>query len=322
MVPRPGLDPFDDDPDLTPREQAREDLARGLGEAIDAGDDAAVRGLLADNPGCVRELGDTAQMFLIHAIEQGRVGAVAALLEAGARAHDVEESGGTPLMEAAWHGRPEIARLLLAAGADPDALASQEGDRDYDDSIAGRCALHFAQLRGHGDLVDLLTPLTRPEVRELADRATARERERIAAEPPPPPPEVQELFRAVRANDAAGVRAALAAGAGVEVPDRAGSLPLWTAAAGDKLAALLVLLEAGAEVDAVGEGDGYLEPTALGIATRLNRPNVMAPLLAAGADPARVDWSGQTVWESGARTGGAESLRRAWREVHGGEPPA
>lgn len=52
---------------------------------------------------------------------------------------------GTALGAAAYHGKLEIAKLLLARGADPD-LTSNEGSRPRD----------LAEQGGHQDLVDLL----------------------------------------------------------------------------------------------------------------------------------------------------------------------
>ena len=44
---------------------------------------------------------------------------VSTLLEANCPADTINESGRTPLMEAAWHGRLEFARMLIGAGPIP-----------------------------------------------------------------------------------------------------------------------------------------------------------------------------------------------------------
>jgi len=107
---------------LTPRERAIEALRDRLYTAISEGDDETVRRILAEDPGIVKEDATVGPGLLESAVEQGRVGAVAALLETGVTTRYINESGGTSLMAAAWSGRLEIARMLLDAGADPDVL--------------------------------------------------------------------------------------------------------------------------------------------------------------------------------------------------------
>jgi ankyrin repeat protein len=199
-------------------------------------------------------------------------------------------------------------------------LAEDYNDDSYSDGWFGRCALYFALVQGHQNLVDLLEPITHPEVRELAARAARAEFERRAAEPPPPPPEFRALLDAIVADNPEAVRAALAAGADVNGRGHEGTTPLWLAAAGGRSRALPVLLEHGAEVDAPGM---RFMGTPLTVAVRLEREAVLAPLLAAGADPDRPDQSGMTAWQmarinprDGARL---EALRRACEEVRGVE---
>lgn len=83
------------------------------------------------------------------AVYAGKVGAVRALVEAGANPDAADDAGHTPLMQACRSydakERAAIVRELLGAGADP-ALQSDEG----------MVALHFAALRDAADVIELL----------------------------------------------------------------------------------------------------------------------------------------------------------------------
>lgn len=83
------------------------------------------------------------------AVYAGMVGAVRALVEAGANPDAADATGHTPLMQACRsldaEERVAIVRELLRAGADP-ALESDEG----------MVALHFAALRDAADVIELL----------------------------------------------------------------------------------------------------------------------------------------------------------------------
>jgi ankyrin repeat protein len=72
-----------------------------------------------------------------------------ALIAAGADVNAPQRSGATPLQETAFSGNLELARLLLAHGADPAAVDDQ-----------GRAALDLARERGHSALVELLSGST------------------------------------------------------------------------------------------------------------------------------------------------------------------
>jgi len=56
---------------------------------------------------------------------------VQALLEAGADVNAVDSGGSTPLAEAMPNGNVEIAKILLAAGADP-AVKNKHGETAHD----------------------------------------------------------------------------------------------------------------------------------------------------------------------------------------------
>lgn len=86
----------------------------------------------------------------IHAAVAGnkagvRVASTEALVKAGAAVNERQSGGFTPLMSAAQNGDTEVARLLLAHGADP-SLRDDEG----------RSAADHARTAGHPEIAALL----------------------------------------------------------------------------------------------------------------------------------------------------------------------
>lgn len=243
------LDDVEDDDDLhTP---ALRDAWQRAGEAIETGDDAALRRVLAHHPDMAGYY-TINESLLTQAADLGRAGAVAALLEAGVPPDRINESGGTPLMAAAWNGHLEAARLLLGAGADPDILV-EDHCHGGDPEVVGRCALFFALAKGHRELVDLLEPVTRPEVRDLAYRELPAFLEWRARNPPPHVPTVH-LFMAIQAGRPDRLREAIAAGGDVNflmppeaTPPTRGGTPLSWAAATGRMDLIGPLLEVGAD---------------------------------------------------------------------------
>ena len=67
-------------------------------------------------------------------------------VDVNAKSEDKDGNGGTPLCYAAWHGRKEIAELLIVEGADVNAAA-----------IFDRYTpLHYAASSGHTEIAELL----------------------------------------------------------------------------------------------------------------------------------------------------------------------
>lgn len=108
----------------------------------------------------------------------------------------------------------------------------------------------------------------------------------------PPPPPVPAVLAAINSADLEGLRAALAAGASLQVVDDNGRPPLLLAVTLGQVEAAESLLRAGAFVDAVGP-DGV---TPLMVALQASRDARMPLLLLnAGANPTLLDAAGQGV---------------------------
>ena len=134
----------------------RRDIARFL---LDAGapidglewydETLLVQAVIGDDPEMIKELAqrglpinsdDPRNAPLYHASWRGNAAAVAALIELGA---DVKQPG--PLHMTAYHNHPQIAKLLVAAGADPTQLDEQS-----------RTPLEAAKYRGHFAVIGVL----------------------------------------------------------------------------------------------------------------------------------------------------------------------
>jgi len=123
--------------------------------AAQAGHPAALKALLARkaDPNARTKDGDTPLHAAINhvpgtAIHPGCVEAVKLLIAAGADVNAKAKQDDTPLHLAAKHGHRDIAELLLAAKADPNAKA---------DPVAyGETPLHRACVYDHQDVVELL----------------------------------------------------------------------------------------------------------------------------------------------------------------------
>lgn len=226
---------------------------RLAGEAIRAGDDGALRRVLADQPALTTN-GYINSTLLQDAVQLGRAGAVAALLDAGVPADEYNGFGVTPLMTAAWDGHAEVVRLLLEAGADPNAVIVT--DRGYDDPNAyGRCALWGAVYGGHRAVIDLLEPVTSPGMRAQALEAAARQHDDDFEDALPYPEETLALLRAARWGEQGDLSFAIEDGGDVSVrlrPEEShrwlGSTPLSFAAGRGRMDLVGALLEAGADL--------------------------------------------------------------------------
>lgn len=97
--------------------------------------------------GCAREHARNTQTdALFRATIEGNTDMVRSLVSSpGADVNAINESGNTPLLEAARYGHEDICRVLIAAGADVKAK-----DKD------GKTALMLAVQNNHDDVVRVL----------------------------------------------------------------------------------------------------------------------------------------------------------------------
>ena len=118
-----------------------------LGLAAFFGREEAVRLLLARGATLNLSAKNAMKVAAIHAASaEGGFEIARLLIEAGADVNAVQQAGFTPLHAAAMSGKLELAKLLLARGADPKARADD-----------GRDALAMARDAKQQALVDLLS---------------------------------------------------------------------------------------------------------------------------------------------------------------------
>lgn len=120
---------------------------------LEAGDAEGFVGQLGGTPGLAFERGTNGNTLLHLAVSlagrgewRGGLGAIAALLAAGADVNEGNDRGLTALHQAAYSNKPEIAELLLGHGAGLDAEAHG----------AGGTPLVFGLFWGHREVADLL----------------------------------------------------------------------------------------------------------------------------------------------------------------------
>ena len=170
-----------------------------------------------------------------------------------------DEHGEMALHAAAGRGHMEVVKLLLAKGADVNArIVSQWSD-------SGSTPLHMAAMRGHYDMAGLL----------LAKRANVNAKNSDGRTP---------LHMAAKGCHCEVAKLLIGEGADVNTRDTDGESPLCTAVAlGDGRTAQL-LIDAGADIQDKGYRGQPLLHTAVLSLNSFVRSDVVAPLIAAGAD--------------------------------------
>jgi ankyrin repeat protein len=114
--------------------------------ACATGNEAAARAALEAEPGIRGELLGTEHAAIVRVLEAGNTGAVGVLAALGFDLNVEVPWGGTALHWAAWHGRVELARALLATGAPVNVR-----DRTYGSSPIAWAAHGSANCRSADD---------------------------------------------------------------------------------------------------------------------------------------------------------------------------
>ena len=180
--------------------------------------------------------------------------------------HSTDESGNTPLHNAAWKGKPAVVKELLKAGANIEARTKGKAT-----------PLHLAAREG-----ELAT------VKELLKAgANIEARDKNGNTP---------LHNAALSVKPAVVKELLKAGANIEARTNNGSTPLMAAVrsiSSHNASNVRILLDAGADPKAVSEDNS----TALHYINSYGSPDAVRMLLEAGTDVEIVDNSGYTALE-------------------------
>jgi ankyrin repeat protein len=225
-----------------------------------------------------------AQSFL-DAVRRADAAAVRKTLHADRSLANAQDNGGaTALMHAALLGGPDVMRLLLDAGADPNAknrrnatallwavtdagairLLLEHGADPNIRSIEGRTPLYLASTEPAG--VDI--------VKMLLDKGADPNGKDLTGRTP--------LMAAASAGNTEAMRLLIAKGAKVNASMGSGSTAIINAAASRNLSAVQFLIEQGADVNSRTKRGG----TALDIAASWGSVEIAKLLLAKGA---RVD---------------------------------
>jgi ankyrin repeat protein len=261
------------------------------------------------------------------------------LLDAGADVAHPNAHGWTPLHQAAYGDRADLARFLLDAGAPADlsargaggtplAVALFWGHRAVVDVLleAGRWPDNLRVAAGVGDVARIRELVPEPGV--VTDAAGAlrgfyRPHGGFPAWTPSDAPQEildEALSWAARADRVAAIGELVARGARVDADVYRGTALTWAAAQG-RVAAVEELVALGADVDqqatfgGPSHGEGV---TALQVAAQAGEREVVEALLAAGADPGVRDALYQGSASGWAEVGGHEELAAVLREREGG----
>jgi ankyrin repeat protein len=223
-----------------------------------------------DDGADVNALDSDARMTpLAFAANFGQVTAVKMLLEAGAAPDARNGNGSTAALGAAFFGRPECLKLLLDAGADPD-LADENGTTTFT-ALSGSWDL----TKGIADLFSM--PLERKPL-EIGREGCWEHLGPMA-----------DIWTAAATGEITALKARMAEGVDVDAQDPINAAtPLAIAANFGTLEVVEILIDAGANPNALDANGGT---PVLGAAF-FGRPACLRALLDAGADPSLANKAG------------------------------
>jgi ankyrin repeat protein len=274
-------------------------------EAVKAGDFPAVRNLLGEDPALVNDKDAVYEATPLHwAALRGNEAIVALLLAEGADSEARNKDGETAYEVARRGRKPELTRLLAPTTGLPGFLeavkrgdlagvqrlvAEQPGLVNERDSAFGATGLHWAALRGHAPVAQLLLERgANPQARnkegetplQVAERAKKQEVVQVlrgtGTRPAASGATASDLIEAAKRGDLPRVRTLLAADASLlAVTDREfGATPLHWAALKGHASVVQFLVAQGADTQARnGEGE-----TPLQVAQRAGKKDVVALL--------------------------------------------
>ncbi|WCB93667.1 hypothetical protein DSM104299_02383 [Baekduia alba] len=301
-------------------------------EAIEAGADGSLRQLLERFPELARANGTNGNALINMASD---VGSLKVLIAAGADVAHPNAHGWTPLHQAAYSDRVDLAEVLLAAGAPADVSARGAGGTPLVVALfwghravvevllaAGRWPDNLRVGAGTGDL-DRIAELVGEDgiVSDAAGALRGFYRPHggfPAWTPVDDPQEIvdEALSWAARADRVEAVELLVARGARVEADVYRGTALTWAAAQG-RVAAVRTLVALGADVDqraTFGGPSHGQRVTALQIAAQAGRRDVVETLLELGADPTLRDALYDGPASGWAAQGGNADLAALLRE--------
>ncbi|CBN79454.2 ankyrin repeat protein (Partial), partial [Ectocarpus siliculosus] len=189
------------------------------------------------------------------ALRAGQDALAQELLRLGAPTKAKDNNGDTPLHLAAASGLGDVVSLLLRDGAEVDVLDNK-----------GRTSIHLSAERGSPSTVQaLLAAGGDPSLRYGKGKAFSA------------------LGLAARGGHVEVMQALIRHGVDVNAPDSNGCTALHSAAIGDAVGAIDVLIEAGASIDAQGGEDGEMY-TPLHVASEKGSSEAALSLVKHGAD--------------------------------------
>lgn len=253
--------------------------------------------------GCSKDL----QKGLEKAIQQGDVGKVEVLLEEGAAANELlEEHQQFPLEMAADLGYPEIIRLLLKKGANPNtSFGALSPLWRAIESVNPESACYLVdagadiQLPGpEGDLPMFYAVLDQ-------DTALVKTLLKAGADPNDAGRNNRPLHMAAERGDLVIVQELIDAGAYVNAPDEFGEPPLFAAVQGQQSEVIDLLLQNNAEINSSNEiGESVVHEIIYS-----PNPLLLQHLINQGADPNHQDQAGETPLHRAAEANDLEMAR-------------